>query len=289
MVFAAEVLAAKGISLAGDLLVSTVTEEEATGAGSIASIAHGVRADAGLVPEPTGFDVLIAWRGALYPTVAVQGRAGHAEIPQRHWQDGGAVNAIQKGAYVLDALERLKTEWQKRPDHQHPYLSPGDIVPTIIRGGEWTVSHPTTCEITYDVTYLPAHADRDGWGVAVEREIEEWVRRAADSDAWLAENQPQVRWSLDIPSAEVPEDAPIVQLALELGRAIGAAPKLGGLDTWSDAAAFTRLGGTPSVNFGPRHIEWAHTTDEFVPVEDLVACAQAFAIGAIRFCSGGAS
>jgi acetylornithine deacetylase/succinyl-diaminopimelate desuccinylase-like protein len=75
-----------------------------------------------------------------------------------------------------------------------------------------------------------------------------------------------------------------VSPALEVARALGRESSLGGFDTWSDAAAFVRLGGTPSVNFGPRHIQWAHSMDEYVPVEDLVTCAKAYAVAAMRFC-----
>lgn len=287
MVFAAEVLASRKERLAGNLIISTVTEEEATGAGSIASIAHGVRADAGLVPEPTGFDVWVAWRGALYPTLTVAGRTGHAEIPAKPWQEGGAVNAIEKATYLLEGIRRLKQEWAVRPDHRHAYLSPGDIVPTLINGGEWSVSHPSACSVTFDVTYMPGHADAEGWGTEVERELEDWIERVSASDPWLAKTPPTVEWSVDIPSAEVEVDEPIVQLALEVALALGRKPALGGFDTWSDAAAFVNLGGTPSINFGPRHIQWAHSIDEYVPVEDLVTCAQAYAVAALRFCGEG--
>jgi acetylornithine deacetylase len=53
MVFATEVLSALDVSLRGDLIVNTVTDEESTGAGALASVAHGVAADGGIVPEPT--------------------------------------------------------------------------------------------------------------------------------------------------------------------------------------------------------------------------------------------
>jgi hypothetical protein len=43
MVFAAEVLARRGVALGGDLLINTVTEEESTRADTIAAIAHGPR------------------------------------------------------------------------------------------------------------------------------------------------------------------------------------------------------------------------------------------------------
>ncbi len=49
MVFAAEVLAALGVRLAGDLTVNTVSEEESTGAGGLA-MARELRADAAIVP-----------------------------------------------------------------------------------------------------------------------------------------------------------------------------------------------------------------------------------------------
>ena len=42
--------------------------------------------------------------------------------------------------------------------------------------------------------------------------------------------------------------------------------------------------GTPSVGFGPRTIAGAHTIDENVPIDDLVRCAQAIALAAMRFC-----
>ena len=68
------------------------------------------------------------------------GRAGHAGIHQLPPEQGGAVNAIEKMALVLDAVRRLREHWAQRP--RHPYLSAGDCVPTIVAGGEWLVSYP---------------------------------------------------------------------------------------------------------------------------------------------------
>ncbi len=104
MVFAAEVLAELGVRLAGDVVVCTVTDEESSGAGGIAAVRHGVRADAGIVTEPTAFDVWVACRGSLTPVITVEGRPGHAEMRQPHWRAGGAVNAIEKMGAVLAAV-----------------------------------------------------------------------------------------------------------------------------------------------------------------------------------------
>ncbi len=284
LVLAAEILARLGLRLAGDLVVNTVTDEESSGAGGIAAVRHGVRADAGIVPEPTGFAVWVACRGSLTPTITVDGRPGHAELAQPHWSAGGAVNAIEKMGVVLDAVTRLREEWRLRPDKQHPHLAPGTVVPVLVSGGEWFVSYPASCRLTCEVMYLPGEADGDGWGRRVEREFGDWLERAAQGDPWLREHPPAVSWAYDIPPAEVPADHPLVGVVQAASADVGEPATIGGLDSWFDAATFTRLGGTPCIGYGPRAIARAHTIDEFVPVEDLVRCCQALALAALRWC-----
>ena len=284
MVLAAEVLAGLEQGLRGDLTVCTVTDEEATGAGGIAAVARGVRADAGLVPEPTGFDVWVACRGDVIPTVTVPGRLGHAGVEQPHFDAGGAVNAIDKAALVMAGLSELQEEWRARTDHQHPYLSAGHILPTVIRGGDWVVNFPASCSVTYHVAYLPGHADSEGWGTRVERELSDRIERIAATDPWLAQHPPEIQWSVDIPPAEVSVDEPIVAAALEAGADVGRPGAPAGLDSWHDGATFTRFAGTPTVAFGPPSLATAHAVDEHVRVDDLVSCCQALALAALRFC-----
>jgi acetylornithine deacetylase len=280
MVVAAEVLAQQ-TALAGELIVCTVTDEEETGAGGIAAVARGVRADAGLIPEPTGFDAWVACRGDLICEIVVQGRLGHAGIEH---PPGDAVNAIEKAQVVMDALRRLHADRRERPDHRHLHLSPGHVIPTRIAGGDWPVNVPDRCTLTYHVAYLPAHADSEGWGTAVEAEVEAAIENAASVDPWLADHPPRVRWLLDIPAAEVEPGAPIVEAALEAGSDVGRPGRRAGLDSWHDGATFTRFGATPTIAIGPRSIEQAHTVDEWVPVDDLLDCAKLYALAAMRFC-----
>ena len=284
MVLAAEVIARLGVRLAGDLIVNTITDEESTGAGGIASVARGVRADAGIVPEPTAFDVWVACRGSVYPTITVEGRPGHAELLQPHWRDGGAVNAIEKAQIVIDAIRGLREEWRTRSDLQHAYLSPPDIVPTLMHAGEWSVTYPASCEITSAVLFPPAFADADGYGSRVRDEVSEAIGRACAADPWLAEHPPSFAWAADIPPMEIPPDDPIVATVLAASADAGEPSRLSGLDSWYDGATYTLSAGTPSIAFGPRSIAWGHTIDEYVPVDDLVRCAHAIALSAVRFC-----
>jgi acetylornithine deacetylase len=70
---------------------------------------------------------------------------------------------------------------------------------------------------------------------------------------------------------------------------VGRPGRLSGLDSWYDGATFSRLGGTPAIAYGPPGFlpdgrSVAHTIDEYVPVDGLVACAQGLAVCALRFC-----
>ena len=283
MVTAACTLAELGVPLAGDVIVNTVTEEESTGAGGLFA-ARLLQADAAIVPEPSGLAVWVACRGSLLPRITVRGRAGHAGIAPLPHEQGGAVNAIEKMSVVLGAVERLREHWAMRP--RHPYLSAGDCVPTIITGGEWLVSYPATCALECHIEYLPDRADDTGYGSEVEREFEHWIAEAATRDAWLREHPPEVTWGAGaVPPSEVAESEPIVQALLGAGRDLGQLDHLGGLDNWHDGATLTVEAGIPAVCFGPGDVHRAHAADEYVPVDELVACAQRIALATMRFSS----
>ncbi|MDQ3867005.1 MAG: ArgE/DapE family deacylase [Actinomycetota bacterium] len=290
IVFAAEVLAELGVSLAGELIVATNTDEESSGAGSSALVARGLRADAGIVTEPTGFDIWVSCRGSEYGVVTVAGRPGHAEVAQPDWREGGAVNAIEKATVVVDALRFLRAEWRARPGLDHPHLSRPDVVPTMARAGEWAVTYPASADLTIAVLYLPAQADERGWGSSVRREVEEWLRRASADDDWLAANPPTIDWWPNgVMPLEIPATHPVVETMAAATDSIGRPGRVSGLDSWYDGATYSLLGDTPSIAYGPSGLKRgavpvAHTIDEYVPVEDLVACAQGLAVAAMRFC-----
>ena len=282
MAFAAEILARLGIRLQGDLIVNTVSEEESTGAGGLA-MARTLTADGAIVPEPSGLDVWVACRGSVLPTITIPGRAGHAGIPPRPFEQGGAVNAIEKLEVVLAAIRELRAEWAARPGH--PYLSLGGCVPTIIEGGNWIVSYPESCRLTCHIQYLPSQADGAGYGSLVQREFEECIAQAAGRDPWLAEHPPIVEWLVGgVPPAEVAADDPITLAAVSAAQAVGRPGRLAGLDNWHDGATLNVEAGIPAVCLGPGDIHLAHTSEESVPIADLVACSQAIAVAAMRFC-----
>jgi acetylornithine deacetylase len=283
MLLATEVLRALAVPLRGDLIVNTVTDEESTGAGSLAVAASGLRADAGIIPEPTGLTAWLGTRGSLMPAITVEGRAGHAGFPPAHWSAGGPVNAIEKMQIVLEALQRLRLEWQLRPDTQHAVLAPGSIVPTALHAGQWMVSYPASARLECHVQYVPGQADDDGYGSRVEAEIEARVLAAAGADPWLAQHPPRFDWPGDAPAGFVSAEAPVSATTLDAMAAVDLPRTVASRTTFFDGPTFTRAG-IPTIAFGPGDILRAHGVDEYVPVDQLVRAAQVLAVAAMRFC-----
>jgi len=278
-----ECLRAEGVRLRGDVIVAANTDEESSAVGSLRVAQRGLLADAGICGEPTGFDVWVACRGGLNVRVTVPGRSGHAEMPQIGWRDGGAVNAIEKLEPVFGAVRAMREDWRTRADGQHPLLAPPDIVPTLLRAGEWSVTYPDVSVLTCDAQYLPARVDPAGYGKGVREEITARMNAAAAADPWLAEHPLTVEFVAEAVPAEVPTDHEIVTLALQTASELGREGRVSALDSWHDAATYTRFG-TPTVSFGPGGFETAHRENERVPVQDLVDHACAVALIAMRFC-----
>ena len=283
MVYAAETLARLGVTLPGDLVVNTVTDEESTGAGGLVT-ARTLHADAAIVPEPSGLELWIACRGSLIRRITVTGRAGHAGIAPQHPDTGGAVNAIEKMAIVLEAIRRLREEWALRP--RHPYLSAADCVPVLISGGEWVVSYPETCVWIATSSTSPtrptstaaagASTRSSGRGSAGRpRPTPGWPRtRPASSRSSAASHPPRSR-PTSRSSRRCWARAPRSTATLAIG----------GLDNWHDGATLTVEAGIPALCYGPGSIHQAHALTEHVRIADLVACAQTLAVTAMRFCS----
>lgn len=88
--------------LRGDLLIAGVEGEEDGGLGTFATLARGWRADACVIPESTGLDLVPANAGALTFRLEVAGQAAHASR-----RDLG-VSAVDMLSPILGALAALE-------------------------------------------------------------------------------------------------------------------------------------------------------------------------------------
>lgn len=259
----------------GPMVFESVPDEEQTSMGTLACCQRGIRADAAIIPEPTGLHILVAARGSFSGKIVVTGRAGHSEMAQPPWEEGGAVNAISKSMEVVQELEGLNKEWAGRPDKRHKYLDPDIIVPTMIRGGEWEVMYPERVEITFTSDFVPSTTD-------VRGEIQAALDRVARGDSWLREHPPVLDAGDWLYGAEVREDEPIVRTASAALDDLGIPPKLIGCGSLTDMVHLVNYSKVPTVSVGPS-ISTIHGPDEHVTIDELVATAKALALTIMRW------
>jgi acetylornithine deacetylase len=261
----------------GDIIVETVLDEEINGMGTVSCIQRGYKADAALIPEPSNLNIWAATRGIMWSKLTVNGRAGHAELEHPHWEEGGAVNAIEKMMLILDSIKMLECDWAQRSTKHHPLLSMPRIMPTVLRGGNFWATIPDKCQLEMDVQYLPSDKDVSGYGTKVKREINEHFKCAVEADSWLRENPPKMEWLIDLPPMEISKDTPLIQTVLSAADKVGIKPEIRGFNSWYDGAHLMNLANIPSVAIGPGPIEKAHMVDEFVTLDTLTACADLIA------------
>jgi len=219
--------------------------------------ATGFRADAAVIGEPTGLDVVAAHKGVVRWKMATVGRSAHSSNPEK------GCNAIVKMATVIRALEdRLIPQLRER---SHPLLGSPTLSVGRIEGGLQVNVVPDRCTIELDWRILPG---------------ETWATARSELDAALAPacaKDPDLRVSIEEPYQEfagmqTPLDAPIVRLAQEAVRRIDGRHPVRGVAYGTDGAELSPAG-IPCVVLGPGHIEQAHTSSEFVEIQQVLKAA----------------
>ena len=283
-VSALEVLRAAGVRLRGDVLLASVVDEEAGGLGTLAVVDRGYRAAGAIIPEPTDLNVAPLCRGILWGRVTIPGRASHIEMPQPHWRDGGAVDAIPLGRMVLDAIDALNARWAADPAKRHPLLPlPCQVCVSMLDAGEFPTAYAGQMRITFDAQYLPPEKDERQLGGRVKAELESFFHEVAQSNDWLRENPPTLEWLVDADCGETPADHPLPQLLLRAAHTAGARSRMEGMSSHTDMGLLVNAG-IPTVNFGPGAPSVAHQPDEHVAERDLHQATVALALTIAEWC-----
>jgi acetylornithine deacetylase len=283
-VSALEILRTAGIQLRGDVLLASVVDEEAGGMGTLAVVDRGYRTDGAIIPEPTDLNVAPLCRGILWGRLTIPGRASHIEMPQPHWRDGGAVDAIALGRTFLDAIDDLNARWAANPAKRHPLLPlPCQVCVSMLDAGEFPTAYAGQMRITFDAQYLPAEKDDRKLGGRVKVELEAFFAEIAQQNAWLRENPPTIEWLVDADCGETPADHPLPQLLHRAAQTAGAESTMEGMSSHTDMGLLVNAG-IPTVNFGPGAPSVAHQSDEHVREEDLHQATVAFALIIAAWC-----
>ena len=223
---------------------------EHNGLGEILSVApHLLEGDAAILGEPTGAAIEAGCQGTMRFRVSLSGVRAHSARP---WM---GVNAIHRAGGLLSAVDGY--------EHREPEIDGCTFREALqvvrIDGGIAGNVVPDRVDLVVNHRYAP---DRSG------DEAEAHVREVLapftgeGDEVVLVDHAPAAAPGLGHPL--------LLGLAADGGLEVRA--KLG----WTDVAFFA-AGGVPAVNFGPGESALAHTADECVEREALVACYDALA------------
>lgn len=268
-----------GVRLDGRVVVASVVGEEDGGCGTLATLLHGITADACVIPEPTELAVVPTNAGALSFRIRMRGLSAHGATRSQ------GVSTIEKLPIVQDALFELERGRNARSTE--PLFAWLDLPFAICVGklsaGDWpsSVADWLTLEGRYGIA--------PGEDLATARaELETAIAEATRSDPWLAEHPPIVEWwgGRFLPGRTDVEDPIVSTVGTALRDTSDRALELRGMPYGCDMGLTTLVGGIPTVVFGPGDVRYAHKPNEQVPIDDLVDCARALALTIVRFCKG---
>ena len=257
---AVEVLSRSGIEPAWDLAFHLVADEERGGRhGTQVLVERGLlgKAAACLVPEPTDLDVCVAERGLLVAHLTTRGRPAHGSRPRE------GISAIETAAKVVLALHAADFD-----DVAHPLLGRPTANIGVIEGGSGHNTVAESCRVTIDRRVLPG-----GTLASTLAAVEDKIRAIDD---------PDLSYDIEVEvfgeASEMDADHPFARLVADcLHPATGRRPATIGMPFTTDARFVRNQAGVPAVVCGPGAIAQAHSTDEFVAIEQLAQAAAAFA------------
>ena len=274
-IHALEAVRAAGVELAGRVHVASVAGEEDGGSGTLALLEHGLRADACVIPEPTGLAVVPAVAGALSWRITVRGLSAHGALREE------GVSAIEKLPHVLAAVQGLERRRNDRhADEVFAWLDrPFAICGGRMEAGDWPSSEADW--LTWEGRYGVAPGeDLD----AARAEFEAAVASVAQADPWLADHPPTVTWwgGQFLPARTATDDPVVTATTGAFETATGDRPLLRGMPYGCDMGLTVGVGSIPTVVFGPGDIRAAHRPDEHVPLDDLLVATRTLALTVLR-------
>lgn len=253
-----KVLHDAGSKLRGNLIVCGNMDEEFQMLGSKAIGRDGPRADQGIIGEPTGLQICPSNKGRVSTKIITRGRAAHSSVPEQ------GIDAIMQMARIVQTFEDYNEELLRRPPH--PLCGQGRFTPGVIRGGVQVNMVPDYCELEVDRRTLPGENKE-----SVYVEFHRRIGKVRDQDSTLAYEITEPTW-LIAPNDISPQE-PVVEALRRAHLAVNHRdPGIHAFPAGTDAPYM----GFPTVICGPGSIAQAHTTCEFVELEEVVGAAKIY-------------
>jgi acetylornithine deacetylase len=213
-----------------------------------------------IVGEPSSMRVIAWHKSSNLVELTFRGRSAHSSLTP----DG--VNAIEYAARLITAVRGLADQRRTEGPYDEAYVVPFTTAGVnVVSGGIATNTVPELCTVRYEFRTV---AEDDPEAViaeitAVARGLE--VEMRAEHPSASVEVEVMAR----VPSLDSSPDGPAARLAGELGGTASADKVTYGTEAGQFAGA-----GIDAVVCGPGDIAQAHAADEYIELDQVVACEQ---------------
>lgn len=275
--FALDALRRIGLQPAARVHIQSVVEEESTGNGALMAHLRGYRADAALVPEPEGEQLVRANVGVLWFQVMVRGLPVHVHT----MGEGG--NAIDGAYRLIGALRELEQQWNERKV-DHPLFAelahPINLNIGKIEGGDWASSVPCWCRVDCRISLYPG-VDAD----SAAKEISDCITAFAASDPLLSEFPPELTFNGFYAEGYVLEPGSQAEAVLARAHRAVFGTKLETMvsPAYLDARVYALYDRIPALCYGPV-AKNVHGYDEAVDLDSLKQITKAMALFIAQWC-----
>ncbi|MFD1738364.1 peptidase [Bacillus salitolerans] len=277
LLLALEAIQALDIPLRGDVIFQSVIEEESGGAGSLAAITRGYKADVAIIPEPTNMKIFPKQQGSMWFKLVVKGKSAHGGTRYE------GVSAIEKAMTVHHkVLELEKT--RNATIHDPLYQSVPIPVPINIGkiyGGNWPSSVADEVTMEGRMGVAPDEKMEN-----VQKELEKHLALLAEIDPWFKDHPVELKWfgARWVPGTIDSEHDAMKVLSKHFTKVKNRAPIIEASPWGTDGGLFTQVGNIPTIVFGPGTTEVAHYPNEYIEIERVFDTAEIIANMIIEWC-----
>jgi acetylornithine deacetylase len=277
LLLAIEAVSALNIPLKGDIIFQSVIEEESGGAGSLAAILRGYKADIAIIPEPTSMKIFPKQQGSMWFRLTVTGKSAHGGTRYE------GVSAIEKSMIVMEKVQELeKTRNARIIDPLYKSVPiPVPINIGKVNGGNWPSSVPDQVLLEGRIGVAPEECMSD-----VKQEFEEFLKKLAQHDQWFLTHPVEITWfgARWVPGTINIEHEAMKVLQQNYLKIKKQPPVIEAAPWGTDGGLFTQVGNIPTIVFGPGTTEVAHYPDEYIVLDHMFEAAEIFANIIIDWC-----
>lgn len=277
LLLALEAIIDSGVQLKGDVIFQSVIEEESGGAGTLAAVLRGYKADGAIIPEPTNMKLFPKQQGSMWFRITVKGKAAHGGTRYE------GVSAIEKMLLIIRQLERLE-EQRNQLITDSLYDSIPLPIPINIGkfySGQWPSSVPDRAVIEGRMGVAPNESIEEA-----KKSLESTLSRLKDIDDWFQQNPAEIEWfgGRWLPGNLDPEHELMEVITKSYQQVMGEKPIVEASPWGTDGGILSNVGKIPVVIFGPGITEAAHDTNEYIVLEDVFKTAEIIAFTLLNWC-----